>query len=181
MTELLRAAGRHEAAALGDAVTPAGFRDAMSRFPTGVTVLTSRAADGTPRGLTCSSLCSVALHPPTLLVCVRRGSPALHAMLERGAFAVNLLHRGAHRTADLFASGAPDRFDRVTWQFEPGHGGPHLVEAAHTIADCRIASRRDVGDHAVIFGEVFATTRLCDREPLLYGLRRYAEWPSGNS
>lgn len=149
----------------------------MAGFPTGVTVLTSRDAEGRPWGMTCSSLCSVTLEPPTLLVCVRRDSPTAHAMLRQGMFAVNLLHSGGRRTAELFASGAPDRFDNVAWHDDGGQCEPHLVEDAHTVADCQISRHHRIGDHIVVFGEVVAVTLLSDRQPLLYGRRRYAEWP----
>lgn len=40
------------------------FRDALSSFPTGVTVITALAADGNPVGVTISSFNSVSLDPP---------------------------------------------------------------------------------------------------------------------
>jgi flavin reductase (DIM6/NTAB) family NADH-FMN oxidoreductase RutF len=151
------------------------FRSLMSGFPTGVAVLTTVDAGGVPRGMTCSSVCSVTLQPPTLLVCVRSASATLEAMTERGAFAINLLHEHARTTAELFASGAPDRFDRVGWQVEPVFAGPHLVDDAHAVADCRITRSEAIGDHVVVFGEVFRVGQHGPQpsRPLLYGMRRY--------
>ncbi|MDJ0463796.1 flavin reductase family protein [Streptomyces sp. H27-C3] len=150
----------------------------MSGFPTGVTVVTTCGADGIPRGMTLTSLCSVSLDPPVLLVCMRTGSPTLDAVLESGSFAVNLLHLRARTTAELFASGAPDRFDRVSWHAQAPAAGPHLLEAAHTIADCSVTAHHEVGDHVVIMGGVMAVSRLGgDQYPLLYGLCRFATWP----
>jgi flavin reductase (DIM6/NTAB) family NADH-FMN oxidoreductase RutF len=151
----------------------------MSGFPTGVAVVTTTDADGLPRGMTCSSVCSVALDPPTLLICVRHGSPTLDALLRRSAFAVNLLHEGARTTAELFASGAADRFDHVEWTSPRGGGGPHLPGDAHATADCRVSRTSVVGDHTVVFGEVFRVSQRAAEPPLLYGLRRYAAWPVG--
>ncbi|AXI81647.1 flavin reductase [Peterkaempfera bronchialis] len=149
----------------------------MAGFPTGVAVVTSLAPDGTPWGMTCTSLCSVALDPPTLLVCLRRGSPTLDAVLASGALAVNLLHSRARATAELFASGAADRFERVVWRADARDCcGPHLVESAHTIADCRVTDVHTVGDHAVVMGGAVAVAQLCAQQPLLYGMRRYGDW-----
>lgn len=155
----------------------ADFRSFMARFPTGVAVVTTLDPDGAPRGMTCSSVCSVTLKPPTLLVCLRSGSPTLAAMLEQSMFAVNLLHDRAQPVAQLFASGMPDRFDRVRWQAEPG-GGPHLLDDAHAVADCRVSHTDLVGDHMVVFGEVHQIWQRPGPEPLLYGLRQYAAWPA---
>lgn len=181
-----RSAGLRQAA-----VEPAAFRRLMAGFPTGVAVVTAMDRLDEPAGMTCSAMCSVSLDPPTLLVCLRLGSPTLAAVLHRAAFTVNLLHSGAQATAELFASGAAERFFTVRWRAGPGIGGPRLIDDAHAIADCRVSGMTPIGDHAVVFGEV------CDIEaagaqppphdavgraalPLLYGLRRYAGWPDGD-
>ncbi|MEU9649680.1 flavin reductase family protein [Streptomyces sp. NPDC048110] len=152
------------------------MRALMTGFPTGVCIVTS-LDDGVPWGMTCTSLCSVALDPPTLLVCLRRGSPTLDAVLASGAFAINLLHDEARSSAELFASGAADRFDRIAWRADDGACGPHLVLSAHTVADCEVSESSQVGDHVVIMGRVRRVSILQSQQPLLYGLRRYATWP----
>jgi flavin reductase (NADH) len=157
-------------------VEPAEFRTLMASFPSGVAVVTATGRAGRPWGMTCSSVCSVSLDPPTLLVCLRAGSVTLAALLQHSAFTVNFLHDGAQDTAELFASGAPDRFDRVTWRAGPG--GPGLPEAAHAIADCRVVAAESVGDHVVVFGGVFGIEQSAGHRPLLYGRRTYASFPS---
>jgi flavin reductase (DIM6/NTAB) family NADH-FMN oxidoreductase RutF len=134
--------------------------------------------DGTPIGMTCSSLCSVSLDPPILLVCLRSASPTLAAVLARGAFSVNLLHEDASAAARLFASGVEDRFARVRWASGPGSTLPHLSEEAHTIADCTVWQRDEVGDHVVVYGRVLRVHEPpATPKPLVYGLCRYAGWP----
>ncbi|MEU0486406.1 flavin reductase family protein [Streptosporangium sp. NPDC006013] len=158
------------------AVDPTRFRSLMSAFPSGVAIVTTAEPGGRPWGMTCSSVCSVALDPPTLLVCVRRPSPTLKAMLKLSTFTVNLLHDRARYAAELFASGTPDRFERVRWRTEPSFGGPHLVDEAHAFADCRVTRTVEVGDHTVVFGQVFRVEQRARAVPLLYGLREYSSW-----
>ncbi|HYQ62598.1 flavin reductase family protein [Actinophytocola sp.] len=161
-------------------VEPAQFRALMSTFPTGVAVVTTTEPEGRPWGMTCSTVCSVSVDPPTLLVCLREESPTLQAMLKLSTFAVNLLHEGARDTAQLFASGAPDRFERIRWRNEPSFGGPHLVDMAHAVADCQIVRTVCVGDHIVVFGEVLGLARHDEvTSPLLYGFRQYSSWSAG--
>jgi flavin reductase (NADH) len=166
---------------LRDDAPPVDIRPLMATFPTGVGVITAMGIDGHPWGMTCTSICSVTLEPPTILVCLRRESPTLGAVLASGAFALNLLHDSARPTAELFASGAPDRFSQVSWHVSTACKGPHLVDAAHTIADCQVIYSETVGSHIVVFGEVRRITRQSDALPLLYGLRRYMCWPGGES
>lgn len=161
------------------AIGPAEFRALMAGFPTGVGIVTTFDRNGQPWGMTCSSICSVSVDPPILLVCLRTGSPTLAAMLPRESFAVNLLHEHGRTAAELFASGDPDRFERVSWHAEPDYGGPHLHDDAHSVADCVISTHQQVGDHIVVFGEVQQIVHEPTHQttPLLYGRRQYASWP----
>ncbi|MFP3987281.1 flavin reductase family protein [Streptomyces sp. E11-3] len=159
-------------------VTRDGFRAMMSGFPTGVAVVTATDPQGRPWGMTCSSLCSATLDPPTLLVCLRAASPTLAAIRAKGTFAVNLLHEGARTTAELFASGRQDRFDHVGWSLDGLRAGPHLWADSHVVADCRADRTVPVGDHVAVFAPVLAIEQSEDGLPLLYGLRRYSGWPA---
>jgi flavin reductase (DIM6/NTAB) family NADH-FMN oxidoreductase RutF len=159
------------------AVTPDGFRAMMSGFPTGVCVVTTLDHEGVPRGMTCSSVCSVSLEPPILLVCLRDGSPTLEAVMKSGAFAVNLLHARARAAAELFASGNPRRFDLAAWESGPASAGPHLLRDAHTVADCDVVLTQRMGDHVTVFGQTRLITRRHTTAPLLYGLRQFRSWP----
>jgi flavin reductase (DIM6/NTAB) family NADH-FMN oxidoreductase RutF len=159
------------------AATREGFRAMMRGFPTGVAIVTAIDQTGRPWGMTCSSVCSVTLTPPTLLVCLRSDSPTLTAIVSQGQFALNLLHDGGQATAELFASGQADRYDHVRWRLRHGDAGPHLDDDARAIADCRIRVPVPIGDHMVVFGETYRVTHGPERQPLLYGLRRYAGWP----
>jgi flavin reductase (NADH) len=171
MTELTESAANATQAA-----APDRFRAMMSAFPTGVAVVTTTDVDGRPHGMTCSSVCSVTLEPPTLLVCLRAASPTLHAIQRVGVFAVNLLHGDGETIARLFASGLSNRFDLVTWRTDRQSGLPHLGRDAHVIADCRVSRTDRAGDHVVVFGQAETITSQNDHPPLLYGLRQYRRW-----
>jgi flavin reductase (DIM6/NTAB) family NADH-FMN oxidoreductase RutF len=152
------------------------YRELMSAFPTGVSVVTAIDGDGRPWGLTCSSLSSVTVDPPTLLVCVTTRSPTLAVVQASGFFAVNLLHSRARRAAQVFATRTADRFAQVEWQRSGPAGLPHLMDDAFATADCRVIGEVAVGDHTVVLGEVGEITQTSD-DPLLYGLRRFTAWP----
>ncbi|WP_306318151.1 MULTISPECIES: flavin reductase family protein [unclassified Streptomyces] len=151
------------------------FRTLMSAFPTGVAVVTSLDDGAGPRGATCSSLCSVTLSPPTLLVCLTSTSSTLAAIRERGGFAVNLLHSGARDTARTFATPVADRFATVPWEPFGSRGLPWLVRDAFAVAECRADELTVVGSHAVLLGAVLGS-RFTEGVPLLYGLHQFVEW-----
>jgi flavin reductase (DIM6/NTAB) family NADH-FMN oxidoreductase RutF len=153
------------------------YRAFMSAFPTGVTVITARDREGGPHGITCTSLCSVTLTPPTLLVSIRRTSPTLSALRSRSSFAVNLLHARGRSAAELFASPVPDRFTRLPWRLSPSLELPWLFRDAFAIAECSLKETITAGDHEVVLGEISALIHSSD-VPLIYGLRQFCAWPS---
>ncbi|MET7395833.1 flavin reductase family protein [Dactylosporangium sp. NPDC005572] len=170
---------------MGSASITEEFRGFMSAYFTGVTIVTSVDAGGRPHGLTCSSLTSVTLDPPTLLVCLDERTGTLRAVRERGAFAVNLLHEGGTPAARLFASASASRFEQVAWR-AAATGLPWLVEDAYGVAECDVADLVPVGDHVVVFGLVRQAVLTggpgggsgTDR-PLLYGRRGFAAGVAG--
>src|ERR1051325_9396782 len=70
---------------------PRDFRTALGAFPTGVTVVTIAAPDGSPVGLTCNSFSSVSLSPPLVLWSLSLRSPNLPNFLQAPHFGINIL------------------------------------------------------------------------------------------
>ncbi len=152
------------------------LRAFMRTFPTGVAIVATLGVDGVPRGMTCTSMCSVSLAPPIVLVCLREGSPTLDAVLASGTFALNLIHEEGRGAAELFASGLPDRFERIRWVMDADAAGPHLPDDAHAVADSRVLRSELLGDHRVVYGQVDRVVTRPDPRPLMYGFRRYGRW-----
>lgn len=48
------------------------FKQAMAQWASGVTIITTRLADGTLKGMTASSFTSVSINPFLILVCVAK-------------------------------------------------------------------------------------------------------------
>jgi flavin reductase (DIM6/NTAB) family NADH-FMN oxidoreductase RutF len=159
----------------GPQASAGDFRELMSRFPTGVCVVTSTDAGGGPHGLTCSSLSSVSVAPPTLLVCLKAGGPTLAALQARRCFAVNMLHAHACKAAAVFSAPIPHRFNRVRWRPSPQCELPWLDADSLGLAECRLIGEVLTGDHVVVLGEALSVT-LSGGVPLLYGMRRYTAW-----
>jgi flavin reductase (DIM6/NTAB) family NADH-FMN oxidoreductase RutF len=136
-------------AAFGD-----DFRRVMSAFPSGVSVVTARDAEGRPRGLTCSSLCSLSMDPPMMLACVNRRNGSLAAIRASGGFAVNLLRAGRGVVSDEFASASADKFSRVRWRPSPRSGLPWLLDDSLAFVDCRLVADLAAGSHTILVGLV---------------------------
>ncbi|WP_324754260.1 CoA transferase [Roseovarius sp. Pro17] len=141
------------------------LRNAFGTFPTGVTVVTTRQADGTPRGFTANSFTSVSLDPPLLLVCIAKTAHSCDVFAEAGHFAINVLSEDQKAVSGLFASRSPDKFNEAGW-----HSGsenvPLLDDSLCTFA-CARHKLVDAGDHLVLIGRVLAH-ETTDKQPLGY-------------
>ncbi|MDT8871447.1 flavin reductase [Komagataeibacter rhaeticus] len=130
------------------------FRNGMAALASAVTVVTTDGPHG-PHGFTASAVCSVSDTPPTVLVCINRGTGAHPYILEHGVLAINVLHDGQHDLSDIFSSRSRsmnERFAAARWHAGPT-GAPVLDDALASF-DCRIREIRDVGTHTVVIAHV---------------------------
>ena len=147
-----------------DGDTGSRFRDAMSLFASGVTVITTKGASG-PAGMTASAVCSLSVDPVQLLVCVSSSLPTHSALETAGTFAVNVLGEGQEALARRFATPGIDRFAGVALRQE--HQLPVLRDAIAYFA-CTVRERFPGGDHSIFIGEVDDCGHRPGTRPLLY-------------
>jgi flavin reductase ActVB len=154
-------------------VNAAAFREALSRFASGVTVVTARllSAEGDRVvGFTATSFASVSLSPPLILVCVSHTASAYDAFVRAETFGVSVLGERQSSIADQFARKGIDRFAGAPLSES---SGPPLIEGALVQLECRRFARHEAGDHTVVLGEVTAA-HLTQGKPLVYFGRRFA-------
>jgi flavin reductase len=147
------------------------FRDGMARFVEAVTIVATDGPAGRA-GLTATAVAPVTDAPPTLLVCANRSGRSHELIRANGAFSVCLLGAGQREVARAFASAAgrrADRFEGTAWT-RLVTGAPVLA-GAPVAFDCRLSDAKDVGTHAVFFGEVVAVAHGPEQPVLLYGGR----------
>lgn len=154
------------------AVTPDEFREGLSRFASGVTVVTTLDADGIPHGLTVSAFCSLSLEPPLVLICIEKGIRSHQALSSASRFVVNILSSEQLEVSSRFASPLEDRFEGVEWR--PGIEGAPVIEGTLASLECTIHSSFEGGDHTIFVGRVESVS-VSDRAPLLYFKSTYRE------
>jgi len=142
------------------------FRDAMARLASSVVVVSARHAGGF-RGLTASSLISVALDPPLVLVALEREASTRTAVVDGKAFNVSVLTRAQEFLAERFAGRAPAVDPE--WKHVPHHLGANglpLLDGCAAWLECSLVDVHPAGDHDLCIGEVTAVS-LGSGEPLI--------------
>jgi Conserved protein/domain typically associated with flavoprotein oxygenases, DIM6/NTAB family len=133
-------------------VTEVEFRSALSRFASGVTVVTTKDGTGNFHGITVSSFCSVSLKPPMILVCIEKTTGSHYAFNESDHFVVNILSEPQSDVSERFASQLPNKFDGV--EFELNTDGVPVLSSCLANLECRFRMAWDGGDHTIFVGEV---------------------------
>src|SRR5687767_6224805 len=116
------------------AVDESRFRQVMSQFASGVTVVTTEV-DGQLHGLTVSAFCSLSLRPPLVLICIEKSVRSHDAIAKAEKFSVNFLAQDQENISQLFASRTENKFAEV--QTSPGRLGAPLIEGAVAAIECR--------------------------------------------
>ncbi|MFC6151077.1 flavin reductase [Mumia xiangluensis] len=156
-------------------VEAATFRDVLSQWPSGVTVVTT-VVDGRRHGMTASSFSSVSLDPPLISICLDRKLFS-HGLIEStGFFGVSVLAKDQAEVARRFAgqTGEVDRFAGETWS--TAETGAPLLDSSLGWLDCRVVHAHPGGDHTIFVGEVLAGHAARRTAPLLFHSRGWGQF-----
>ncbi len=159
------------------AVNAEQFRLGMRCLAGAVSIITSARA-GHRYGMTATAVCSVSADPPTLLVCVNRGTNTHDAIAKGGVFCVNVLRAEDRELSGLFsgAQKGEGRFRGEHWT-KLASGAPALASAL-VCFDCRVVNRLVQGTHTIFLGEVERLQIGKKGKPLLYADGQYAKLAS---
>ena len=152
-------------------VSADALKQVLSRWVTGVTIVTARAGDRI-HGMTVSAFSEVSLEPPLVLVCADKTSNTHPLIAEGGVFAVNVLASDQAELSNRFASKKDEHRRFVGLDIESGRTGAPLLAGTLAALDCTVVAAHDAGDHVIYVGRV-EELRCSDSEPLLYYARSY--------
>jgi len=147
------------------------FRDALGRFATGVTIITTRDGRGEPVGITANAFASLSLDPPLVLFNLNRRAYSLNAFLGARHFAVNILEVGQEGLSSAFANALSEKWDGV--DYETWDTGAPILNGCLTNLECRLHETHEGGDHLIMVGRVLKIRMDRHGEPLLYFGSRY--------
>jgi len=145
------------------------FRNAMGKFATGVTVITTEV-DGDIHGMTANAFMSVSLNPKLVVVSIGEKAKMLDKIKQSGTYAVNIL---AEDRKDLSMAFAGQLKDKPAIRFGRVGGVPVLEDALANIV-CRVYDQHVAGDHTLFIGEVLDIV-MRDGRPLIFFEGKYGK------
>lgn len=150
---------------------PQDFRAALGTFTTGVTIITTRAADGEPIGITANSFNSVSLNPPLVLWSLAKNARSREAFANAKHWNVHVLSAAQEALSGRFARQGEDKFSGL--ELDEGISKAPLLNGCTARFQCRTAFSYDGGDHIIFVGEVLAYDR-SELPPLVFQSGQYA-------
>jgi flavin reductase (DIM6/NTAB) family NADH-FMN oxidoreductase RutF len=146
------------------------LRHALGRFPTGVTVVTTRGPTGKLEGLTVNSFAALSLEPALVLWSLNHSSPSVAGFRASGHFAVNVLRATQADLSHRFAVRSDNKFDGIV--FDAGLGGVPVLRDMLATFECETASIVEGGDHLLFVGRV-RRIAYADGDPLIFNAGKY--------
>lgn len=157
------------------APSPDVFREAMSCYATGVTVVTT-CLDGVDYAITVNTFTSLSLDPLLVLVCVNQAGRFHKAVLRSGLWCVSILGAQAKAVATRLATPrrpVADQLASVAYRRGDATGAALLIDA-HATVECTTQAVYPGGDHYIVVGEVLAAaTSNSHADPLVLHRRSY--------
>ncbi|MCX8005135.1 MAG: flavin reductase family protein [Burkholderiaceae bacterium] len=148
------------------------IRRALAQFATGVTVVTTRAADGTPVGLTVNSFASVSLQPPLVLWSLACSAQSFDAFRACERYLIHVLAVDQLELAAVFATRGADKFGAARWR--DNDAGLPLLEGCVAWFECGNRSQYPEGDHLILVGRV-ESFAVAGGAPLIFHDSRYVQ------
>lgn len=151
-----------------------GFRQMMSRWATGVSVVTSHAG-GTDAGLTVNAFLSVSLRPPLVLISLTLDADSTPVVRSSRSFVVNLLAHDQRGLSERFARVIPPSEKFRDLAVRRTAEGAAVLAGTLGALRCRVLDERVVADHVLFIAEVVEVLPGRDAAPLLFFHSGYAE------
>jgi flavin reductase (DIM6/NTAB) family NADH-FMN oxidoreductase RutF len=168
MNSIVRLAERNREA------SPVYFRAAMRRLVGGVSVITAGGGNNIS-GMTVTSVSSLSVDPPSLIVSVNRASSSWPLLRQYRYFGVNILNAGQADIAERFTGkdglkGA-ERFAGAEWIERVS--GARLLSGALAAIECEAEDIIERHSHAILIGRVLHVELSADDAALAYWQGNY--------
>ncbi|KAB7615942.1 flavin reductase family protein [Amylibacter sp. SFDW26] len=136
--------------------TDQDMRNALSKFATGVTIVTACDADGQKVGMTASSFNSVSMDPPLILWSVRKNALSAEVFKTTKNFSVHILSADQKELSNQFARSGHDKFANVDYTVDQNNV-PQITNSLVRF-NCITWAVYEGGDHWIIVGHVKGLT-----------------------
>lgn len=144
------------------------FRLAMRRMAASVCIASAVDRAGRPQAMTATSVNSLSMEPPTLLLCVNRLAGIHTAIVESNSFCINILHNRQKSIADMCSQRRLEEsyLRQPPWQSSES-GIPYLPESLACVF-CALDRVIEYSTHSIFLGLVTRSLVQEEIAPLIH-------------
>jgi len=128
------------------------FRLAMRRYIYSVSIMSNKDNADNPNAITVSSVTSISMDPPSLLICINKSSRIHHSIELESKFCINLLNNKQEDLSNICSDEDmyDQRFKDENWNLD---GIPFLKNAQANIF-CKVDKLTSYHTHTIVIGLV---------------------------
>ena len=154
------------------------FRHGMRRLAATVTLVTTSDEQGERYGMLATSVTSVTMEPPMLLVCVSRSAHVHPTLMARKSMCINVLLDEQASLVRAFSSSLPheERFANAAWDNHAAFALPYLRDA-QALFFCEVDQVIEAGTHSVVLARVLESRSMDVVRPMVYVDGRMSHLP----
>ena len=145
-------------------INPKYFRKTLSKFATGITVVTTKNKANF-YGKTINSFSSLSLKPPLVLFSLDKNSSKLKIFKKSKVCSINILSKNQKFISQNFAKKNP-KWDKV--EYEILKNGNPIIKNCVSNLDCQIIDKISKGDHIIFICKVINLIIDDKLKPLIY-------------
>ena len=148
------------------------FKRCMSRFATGITIVTTLAANGKKIGVTVNSFNSVSLNPLLILFSLKKKSYTYNHFEECHYCTVNILSQEQKHLSEMFAKPLKEDWTQVKTVINTATDSPAIADTL-AFLECEVFMKHDGGDHIIFICKVVNLVEQKQGDPLIYFSSEY--------
>ena len=128
------------------------FRLAMRRYIYSVSIMSNRDSKDNPNAITVSSVTSISMEPPSILICINKSSKIHDSIVSGSKFCINLLTKDQHELSNICSDDQKhdQRFVDQNWNLD---NLPFLENAQANIF-CKVDKLSSYHTHTIVIGLV---------------------------
>ena len=150
-------------------VSKDNFRESLSKFATGITVVTTNK-NSISYGKTINSFSSLSLSPPLILFSLDINSSKLSIFKNSKTVSINVLSKNQKNISANFAKKNPV-WDNIDYEILK-NGNPAIKNCLSNL-DCEIINKLKKGDHIIFICKVINVSVNDKLKPLIYFNSKY--------
>ena len=148
------------------------FKRCMSKFATGITIVTTLASDGKKVGVTVNSFNSVSLDPLLILFSLKKKSYFYQYFDECRYCTVNILSHEQKYLSEIFTKTLEEDWKKVQTVSNTETSSPAIADTL-AFLECEVFMKHDGGDHTIFVCKVMNLVEQKHADPLIYFASEY--------